>query len=109
MMTPQILEFIGTNSGEPQGFVACPIDGCAWVYTPPRLVLSIEGGTPARMLRRATRLQHAITEQTQATERAIADHFRSHQVTDWLDCIERLRQKIADRDARIAELERGLT
>lgn len=68
-----------------------------------------EGGTPARMLRRATRLQHAITEQTEATERALADHFRSHQVTDWLDCIERLRQKIADRDARIAELERSTT
>ena len=109
MRLPETSEFMRAISGEPQNLVACPIEGCTWVYTVPRLVMSIEGGTPTRMLRRATRLQHAITEQTQATERALADHFRSHQTAEWLECLQRLRQKIADRDARIAELERSTT
>ena len=91
----QVLESIGTNSGEPQSVVACPIDGCAWVYAVPRLAMRIEGGPPDRMLRRATRLQRAITEQTQATERALADHFRSHQTAEWLECIQRLRERIS--------------
>ena len=86
---------VSALSGEPQSTVACPIDGCAWVYTLPRLAMRIEGGAPDRMLRRATRLQYAITEQTQATERALADHFRSHQTAEWLECIQRLRERIS--------------
>lgn len=89
----------------PRVEIACPIDICPWTYTVPRLDPRINGDTLAGVFGPGIMAQHALNQQTQATEWALQEHFKTHKLTDWIMCIQRLKLNVAARDFRIKELE----
>lgn len=81
----------------------CPL--CKWVFDQKPLDPRISADTLASVFGRGIMLQTALNKQADETERALADHFKTHTVVEWVKKVTDQQQQIVGLQARLEQYE----
>ena len=82
--------------------IHCPL--CDWTYTVPPLPAGIDENTLAEAFGPGIMLAQARNQRSAETEARLSEHFKTHQLIDWLRKVTALQAEIERLNAELAML-----
>ena len=82
--------------------IHCPL--CDWTYTEPPLPTGVDENTLAKVFGPGIMLIQARNQRAADTEARLGEHFKTHQLIDWLRKVTALQAQIETQQAELAML-----
>ena len=82
--------------------IHCPL--CEWTYTVPSLPAGVDENTLAEVFGPGIMLIQARNQRAADTEERLSEHFKTHQLVDWLRKVTALQAEIERLNAELAML-----